>query len=97
MENVVGTISWGRVALSVGGGLVGFLVTKKYITKNKIGHAAGIAVGGTIGYMVYPKIFSQAKNFSNAVSGSCPRGWRWNAGRQRCERTVTPTLPEKQN
>ncbi len=59
MENVVDTVSWGRVALSVSGGLVGFLITKKYITQNRLGQAAGLAVGGAIGYVAYPKIFKK--------------------------------------
>jgi hypothetical protein len=54
---MVNTVNWGRIALSVGTGLVGFVVTKRYITTNKIGQAVGLAAGGTLGYVVYTKIF----------------------------------------
>jgi hypothetical protein len=56
-KNMVNTVNWGRIALSVGTGLVGFVVTKRYITTNKIGQAVGLAAGGTLGYVVYTKIF----------------------------------------
>lgn len=54
---MINTINWGRVAMSVGTGLAGFFITKKFITTNKIGQAAGLAAGGALGYLAYPKIF----------------------------------------
>lgn len=51
------SVNWGKVGFTAALGVGGFLLTKKFVSKNKVATVGGLAVGGAIGYFTYDKIF----------------------------------------
>jgi uncharacterized membrane protein YjjB (DUF3815 family) len=53
----INSVNWKKVGFTAGLGVGGYLLTKKFVSKNQVAAIAGLAVGGAIGYFSYDKIF----------------------------------------
>lgn len=52
----VNSIDWKKVGFTTALGLAGYLITKKYISKNNLASVAGLVTGSVVGYLSYDEI-----------------------------------------